>query len=84
MSDPPTTTMPIPPTEPTKRRWLLPTLGGVGAFVGGLLTGPAARGDHRRTNGTHSHLHRDRHRHAGRVHRTTSHRGGTTAGSPSR
>ena len=45
MSDPPTTTMPIPPTEPTKRRWLLPTLVGVGAFVVGLLIGTAASGD---------------------------------------
>jgi hypothetical protein len=42
MSDPPTTTMPIPPTEPTKRRWLLPTFVGVGAFVVGLLIGAAA------------------------------------------
>jgi hypothetical protein len=42
MSDPPTTTMPFPPTEPTQRRWLLPTLVGVGAFVVGLLIGAAA------------------------------------------
>jgi hypothetical protein len=42
MSDPPTTTRPIPPTEPTKRRWLLPAFVGVGAFVVGLLIGAAA------------------------------------------
>ena len=44
MSDPPATTMPIPPTEPTKRRWLLPTLVGVGGFVVGLLIGVAVGG----------------------------------------
>jgi hypothetical protein len=44
MSDPPTTTMPSPPTEPRKRRWLLPTLVGVGTFVLGLLVGVVAGG----------------------------------------
>ena len=44
MSDPPTTAMPTPPTEPTQRRWLLPTLVGVGGFVVGLLIGVAVGG----------------------------------------
>jgi len=41
----PTTTMPTPPTEPRKRRWLLPTAVGVGAFLLGLIIGVAAGGD---------------------------------------
>jgi hypothetical protein len=41
VSDPPTTTtMPIPPpSEPRKRRWLVPTIVGVGAFSLGLIVG---------------------------------------------
>jgi hypothetical protein len=49
MSEPPTTTMPSPPTEPPKRRWLLPTLVGVGAFLLGLLIGVAGGGDEAQT-----------------------------------
>jgi hypothetical protein len=44
MSEPPTTTMPSQPNEPRKRRWLLPTLVGVGAFLLGLLIGVAGGG----------------------------------------
>ena len=44
MSDPPTTAMPTPPTEPTQRRWLLPTLVGVGGLIVGLLIGVAVGG----------------------------------------
>ncbi len=50
MSDPPTTTMPIPPpTEPRKRRWLVPTAVGVGAFLLGLIIGVAGTGSNETT-----------------------------------
>ena len=42
MSDPLTITMPIPPpSEPRKRRWLVPAVVGIGAFSLGLVVGAA-------------------------------------------
>lgn len=54
MSEPPTTTMPSPPTEPRKRRWLVPTLVGVGSFLLGLLIGVAGGGDEAQTTAASS------------------------------
>ena len=54
MSEPPTTTMPSPPTEPRKRRWPLPTLVGVGAFLLGLLIGVAGGGGDAQTTAASS------------------------------
>ena len=59
MSDPPTTAMPTPPSEPRKRRWLLPAVVGVGAVVLGLIVVVAGGGDdperwaHHRPRGPH-------------------------------